>query len=276
MDTLFFVFSKIVQFCIEPLNWVVVFTVLSLIFLGLRKPHLCKRFLLFALVDLLVVGWLPSSGFFLRALEDAAPKLNATQLSQVSSSEVGGIGGILILGGAVEAGEISIDRGEVSIGAAAERVTKAFELIRKYPNLPFIFSGFSGSLSPRGISEAEAFKRLVVEQGLPEDLAHYENRSRNTYENVLYMKPIIGEFGQKNADGTAKPWLLITSASHMYRSLKIFQKQGIDVIPLPVDYQTGNRLNWGSFDLIRGAQQWSNFLHEAVGLMAYWITGKID
>jgi uncharacterized SAM-binding protein YcdF (DUF218 family) len=269
MDTLFFIFSKVVQFCIEPLNWVVVFVALSLIFLGLRKPHLCKRFLLFALLDLLLVGWLPSSGILLRTLENAAPKWNVEQVS------AGEIGGILILGGAIEAGEIAIDRGEVSIGAAAERVTKGFELIRKYPNLPFIFSGFSGSLSPKGISEADAFKRLVAEQGLPEDLAHYENQSRNTYENVLYMKPLISEFGQKNADGAPKPWLLITSASHMYRSLKIFQKQGIDVIPLPVDYQTGNRLHWGSFDLIRGAQQWSNFLHEAVGLMAYWITGKI-
>lgn len=272
MDTLFFIFSKIVQFCIEPLNWVVVFVALSLLFLGLRKPHLCKRFLLFALVDLLVVGWLPSSGIFLRALEDAAPKLNATQLSQVSGGDVGGI---LILGGAIEAGEISVDRGEVSIGAAAERVTKAFELIRKHPDLPFIFSGFSGSLLPKGMSEADAFKRLVAEQGLPEQLAHYENQSRNTYENVLFMKPMIGEFGLKNADGSHKPWILITSASHMYRSLKIFQMQGIEVIPLPVDYQTGNQLTWLKFDLVLGAEQWHTFLHEAVGLVAYWITGKI-
>lgn len=272
MDTLFFVFSKIVQFCIEPLNWVVVFVALSLLFLGLRKAHLCKRFLLFALVDLLLVGWLPSSGIFLRALEDVAPKWNP---DVVSIGSISSVGGILILGGAIEAGEISVDRGEVSIGAAAERVTKAFEMIRKQPDLPFIFSGFSGSLSPKGVSEAEAFKRLVAEQGLPEQLAHYENQSRNTYENVLYMKPLISEFGLKNADGTPKPWLLITSASHMYRSLKIFEKQGIEVVPLPVDYQTGNRLHWASFDLIRGAQQWSNLLHEVVGLVAYWITGKI-
>lgn len=275
MDTLFFIFSKIVQFCIEPLNWVVVFVALSLLFLGLRKDRLCKRFLLFALVDLLLVGWLPSSGIFLRALEDAAPKLNATQIAQVSSGDLSGIGGILILGGAIEAGEISVDRGEVSIGAAAERVTKAFELIRKHPDLPFIFSGFSGSLLPKGMPEADAFKRLVAEQGLPEQLAHYENQSRNTYENVLFMKPMIGEFGLKNADGSPKPWILITSASHMYRSLKIFEKQGIEVVSLPVDYQTSNQLHWASFDLIRGAQQWSNFLHEAGGLLAYWITGKI-
>ena len=269
MDTLFFVFSKIVQFCIEPLNWVMVFVVLSLLFLGLRKPHLCKRFLLLALADLLLVGWLPTSEGLLRALEDATPKVKFAQKSEAD------FGGIIILGGAIEGGEISLDRGEVSIYSSAERVTKAFELIRQYPQLPFIFSGFSGRLSPKGMSEADAFKRLIMEQGLPDKNAHYENQSRNTYENVSLMKPMISELGVKGENDVPKPWLLITSASHMYRSLKIFQKQGIEVIPVPVDYQTGNSLHWGSFGLVDGAQQWNNFLHELIGLLAYWITGKI-
>ncbi len=269
MDTLFFVFSKMVQFCIEPLNWVIVFVVLSLLFLGLRKTHLCKRFLLLALVDLLLVGWLPTSELFLRALEDATPKVSLTQMSAKD------FGGIIILGGAIEGGEIAIDRGEISIGSAAERVTKAFELIRQYPELPFIFSGFSGRLSPKGMSEADAFKRLVAEQGLPDRNAHYENQSRNTYENALMVKPLVLELGTVGTNNAQKPWLLITSASHMYRSLKIFQKQGIEVIPVPVDYQTSNTLRWGRFDLEDGVQNWNKLMHELIGLLAYWITGKI-
>jgi uncharacterized SAM-binding protein YcdF (DUF218 family) len=266
MDTIFFVFSKLVQFCIEPLNWVIIFVFLSLLFMSLRKPHLCKRFLLLALADLLIVGWLPTSEIFLRVLEDSAPKVNLTQMSERD------FGGIIILGGAVEGGEIAIDRGEVSIYSSAERVTKDFELIRQYPDLPFIFSGFSGRLSPKGMSEADAFKQLIGEQGLPEKNAHYENQSRNTYENVVLMKPMILELGSKEAP---KPWLLITSASHMYRSLKIFQKQGIEVIPVPVDYQTGKSLRWSKFNLEDGMQNWNKFMHEGVGLLAYWMTGKI-
>ena len=275
MDTLFFILSKIVQFCIEPLNWVIIFVILSLLFMGLRKPHLCKRFLLLALADLLIIGWLPTSEVFLRALEDAVPKVNIAQMSEKD------FGGIIILGGAIEGGEIAVDRGEVSIYSAAERATKAFELIRRYPDLPFIFSGFSGRLSPKGMSEADAFKQLVAEQGLPDKNAHYENRSRNTYENVVLMKPMMLALGAKSAnqvdeaDKPVKPWLLITSASHMYRSLKIFQKQGIEVIPVPVDYQTGNQLRWDKFDLEDGVQNWNKVMHEGVGLLAYWITGKI-
>jgi len=269
MDTIFFILSKVVQFCIEPLNWVIIFVLLSLLFLSLRKPNLCKRFLILALLDLLIVGWLPTSELGLRALENSIPK---TSLESLSEND---LGGIIILGGAIEGGEIAFDRGEISIYSSAERVTKAFELIRKYPDLPYIFSGYSGRINPKGLSEADAFKQLIAEQGLIEKMAHYENQSRNTYENVFYMKPMIQEFGLKNATGASKPWLLITSASHMYRSAKIFEKQGIAVIPIPVDYQTANHLKWTSFDLEDGIQNWNKLVHEVVGILAYWVTGKL-
>ncbi len=269
MDTNFFILSKVVQFCIEPLNWALIFVLLALFFLSLRKMYLCKRFLVLALLDFALIGWLPVSEFFLRALENSAPK---TEISIVSNKD---LGGIIVLGGSIEGGEIIVDRNEVSLRSSAERITKALEMIRKNPNLPFVFSGLSGLISPTGIAEADAFRRLIQEQGLGEELAHYENRSRNTYENVLYSKPMILEFGSKEESGQLKPWLLITSASHMYRSIKIFKKQGLDVLPMPVDYQTANSLQWTMFDLLDGASNWKILTHEIVGLFAYWITGKI-
>lgn len=266
MDTIFFILSKAVQFCIEPLNWVIIFIFFGLLFLGLRKPQFCKRLLVLALLDLLIVGWLPTSEVLVRVLEERVSK---TDLASISEKDVGGI---IILGGAVRSGSVGPDRGEVSLGAAAERVTKAFELMRKYPDLPFIFSGHSDKISPRGISESEAFKQLVIEQGFTNRVGHYENQSRNTYENVIFMKPMMREIDRADP---AKPWLLITSARHMYRSVLIFHKQGIEVVPVPVDYQTGNNLNWTSFDLEEGAYQWNKLIHESVGLVAYWVTGKL-
>lgn len=269
MDTIFFILSKVVQFGIEPLNWVMVWVVLALLFILLRKISLSQRFLLIAIVNLAFIGYLPSSEFVLRALENTAPRVNVAQLTN------GDLGGVIVLGGAIEGGDIAIDRGEVSIYSSAERVTKAFELLRKYPNLPLIFSGYSGRVNPKGISEADAFKQLIQEQGLDSAPVHYENQSRNTYENVLYVKPMMAQLGLKNEQGSSKPWLVITSASHMYRSLKIFEKQGIEVFALPVDYQTAYRLQWTAFDLVEGAQNWNRALHELIGLLAYWITGKI-
>jgi uncharacterized SAM-binding protein YcdF (DUF218 family) len=61
----------------------------------------------------------------------------------------------------------------------------------------------------------------------------------------------------------------------MYRSVKIFQKQGLEIIPVPVDYQTANSPQWTAFNLVDGAQNWNRLIHEIIGLFAYWITGKI-
>ena len=269
MDTIFFILSKVVQFCIEPLNWVPIFILLALLFLSLRKPHLCKRFLILALVDLALIGWLPTSEALLRVLENTVTKVDYAKLSKDE------LGGIIILGGAINTSEISLDREEISLRSSAERVTKSIELIRKNSDLPFIYSGYSDRITPKGISEADAFKKLIQEQGLSQEMAHYENQSRNTYENVLYIKPMIQEFGLKTDVGALKPWLLITSASHMYRSTQIFQKQGIDVLPLLVDYQTAHSLQWTRFDLSDGSHRWNILVHEIVGLFAYWVTGKI-
>ena len=70
-------------------------------------------------------------------------------------------------------------------------------------------------------------------------------------------------------------WLLITSATHMPRSVKIFEKQGIRIIPIPVDYQTANTLQWREFNITDGAVLWNRLLHEYIGIVAYKLTGKI-
>ena len=270
MDTIFFILSKVVQFGIEPLNWALLFILLSVLFLGLRKTHLVKRFLLLGLIDLLVVGYLPTSELPLRFLEDLVAK---SPLTSIAGDQ---IGAIVILGGAVEGGLIGPERGEVSLEGSAERVTKGLELMRTYPNTPFIYSGFSGKLVPRGISEADAFRALVHEQGLEGHPGYYENQSRNTYENVLFIKQILKQIHGENK--AIKPVLLITSASHMYRSIQLFQKQEMVVIPVPVDYQTGtsvSSIHWGVFDLTEGSRLWNRLLHELIGLAAYWVTGKL-
>lgn len=267
MDSIFFVFSKVAHTLIEPLNWVIVLIVLALFFLLLRKNHLVRRVLWIALSLGLFIGYLPSSQFAMRILEDAIPQ------TQLTAERLNQVGGILILGGAIEGGPIARDRGEVSIRSSAERVTKAFQLLRQHPELPFIFSGYSGRLMPQGLSEADAFKQLLQEQGLGQHPGYYENQSRNTYENIVYSKKIITEIAEKE-NTPVKPWLLITSAGHMLRSMQVAHKQGVDLLPVLVDYKTSNTIAWHRFDLVEGGVLWNALIHELVGMAAYWLSGK--
>jgi uncharacterized SAM-binding protein YcdF (DUF218 family) len=267
MDSIFFIFSKVFHILIEPLNWLLILIAFALLFLLLRKNHLVRRALVIALCLGFFIGYMPTSQFAMRILEDAVPQ------TVLTPELLGQVGGILILGGAIEGGPIARDRGEVSIYSSAERVTKAFQLLRQHPELPFIASGYSGRLLPQGLSEADAFKQLLQEQGLGNHPGYYENQSRNTYENMLYSKKIIDGIAEKEG-APVKPWLLITSARHMPRSMQVAHKQGLDVLPVLVDYQTSYSYSWHQFDLVEGGEQWNWLIHELVGMLAYWITGK--
>jgi uncharacterized SAM-binding protein YcdF (DUF218 family) len=267
MDSIFFVFSKVIHILIEPLNWLLILIALALLLLLLCKNHLVRRALTIALSLGFFIGYMPTSQLAMRTLENSVPQTTLTP------ELLGKVGGVLILGGAIEGGAITRDRGEISIGSAAERVMKSFQMLRQYPDLPFIFSGYSGRLLPQGISEADAFKQLLQEQGLGNHPGYFESQSRNTYENMVYSKKIIDGLAEK--EGTpVKPWLLITSASHMLRSVQVAHKQGLDVLPVLVDYQTSNSYSWHRFGLVEGGDQWNRLIHELVGMAAYWITGK--
>jgi uncharacterized SAM-binding protein YcdF (DUF218 family) len=90
---------------------------------------------------------------------------------------------------------------------------------------------------------------------------------------MLYSKKIIDGMAEKEG-APVKPWLLITSSRHMLRSMQVAHKQGLDMLPVLVDYQTSNSHSWHRFDLVEGGEQWNWLIHELVGMLAYWITGK--
>ena len=99
MDSIFFVFSKVVHILIEPLNWLLILIALALLFLLLRKNHLVRRALGIALCLGFFIGYMPTSQFAMRILEDGVPQ------KPLTSALFNQIGGILILGGAIGRGD---------------------------------------------------------------------------------------------------------------------------------------------------------------------------
>jgi len=88
----------------------------------------------------------------------------------------------------------------------------------------------SGKLPGSKDGGAERMAEALEIMGVPREALWLENESLNTYENVIYSQPILEENGVETA-------LLVTSALHMPRSVAIFAKHGIEVIPAPTDYE---------------------------------------
>jgi uncharacterized SAM-binding protein YcdF (DUF218 family) len=72
-----------------------------------------------------------------------------------------------------------------------------------------------------------------------------------------------------------QPWLLVTSAWHMPRSMATFEKAGWNVSAYPVDFRTGASTPWSRYDLLASADHWGLLLHEILGLAAYRISGRM-
>jgi len=125
MEQIFFLSSKLVQFLIEPLNLLLLISLLALFFLALRKPIATKRLLWLSVIGFVLVGYAPIPESLARILENSIEKVDIRTISNEQ------IAGIIILGGAIRGEEITIDRGEVSILSAVERLTKGLELIRR-------------------------------------------------------------------------------------------------------------------------------------------------
>jgi uncharacterized SAM-binding protein YcdF (DUF218 family) len=140
------------------------------------------------------------------------------------------LAGLIVLGGSVHQ-PITAARSQLSLGESAERLTEGLALHRQYPDVPIIFSGGSGRLTPQQFSEAEIAGQFFMTHGvIPEQLI-LEDQSRNTLENALMTRELV----EPQPD---QVYLLITSAMHLPRAQAAFSDAGWQVVPYPVDYQT--------------------------------------
>ena len=255
-----FYIAKFTNYLLEPI-YILSFFLLILIFLLLftNQKKLTIFFAKFLLILFLFFGYTPLSNFLLNKLED---------FIKPSKYPVQQLKGIVVLGGSFNSGLQSKERNEVLLNSSAERLTKVLEIYNKNPKILILFTGFSGALKPQGWSESDMAKKFFLEQGVRSENLIFENKSRNTFENINYSKDII-----KNYKGT---WGLITSASHMPRSYFGFKRQGLILEPIIVDFKTGTSpIFWISFNIGSGLSNWSILLHEVVGISYYKITGKI-
>ena len=92
----------------------------------------------------------------------------------------------------------------------------------------------------------------------------------SAYESAVEAKKIIDSIHFE------PPFILVTSAVHMPRSVLTFKKAGLDVIPHPAAFDVVNK-NWGPEDFVPNIAvltDWKYLLKEIFGTITYKITGK--
>jgi uncharacterized SAM-binding protein YcdF (DUF218 family) len=121
-------------------------------------------------------------------------------------------------------------RSSVEINSAGDRVLYAAELYRQGLARRLLLTGGEISWQTGGFSSpAEDMAAILTTIGVPQEALWLETESLNTYENALFCAEMLAESGIQTI-------LLVTSAMHMPRAVALFEAQGLEVIPLPVDY----------------------------------------
>jgi uncharacterized SAM-binding protein YcdF (DUF218 family) len=251
-----FVLSKLMSAITQPMFWLALWWTLALLMLQ-RWRRLAAAMLWGGLVVLGLLGFEAGPNALLRALENRYPVPTA--------EAVGRHVGVMVLGGATEHPDIYQAHGQVPLGGAAERMTVPVGLIRQHPQLQLVFSGGEGRLLATGVTEAELAKAFYQQQGVDMGRVVLEGGSRTTRENAIQVAAMLGE-------RCKQPWLLVTSAWHMPRSVPEFEAVGCQVTPYPVDFRTGATTAWTEYSLARSLLLWQTALHEWLGLWVYGAT----
>ena len=253
---MFFIVSKIFWMLVAPSHWLglVVLAGALCLFLGRLRA---ARILAVAAVALLVVaGMLPLSGYLIRAIENEYPR----------TAWPAHVDGILILGGGYNTWVLRTRHAPATNGTAY-RLTEAYAAARHYPQARVVFSGGSGILGGADWSEAESARYVLTGMGLEPSRLVLEPHSRNTDENIRFSKELV-----KPKPG--ETWLLVTSAVHMPRAMAIARRNGWPMLAWPSDYITGPQIGGVGFN-IGGNLALTDFaVHEAIGIIAYRLTGK--
>ncbi len=100
------------------------------------------------------------------------------------------------------------------------------EGIRLYNSLPECKLILSGGKVFDPISNAKALADVAMALGVYERDIVLEQDSKDTKDEAIFTKDIVGN----------GKFILVTSASHMPRSMALFRKQGMEPIPAPTDY----------------------------------------
>lgn len=256
-----FIASKVLALMAQPLHWVVAMLALSALLPQARRT-LARRLTFSSLLLLLVMGWQPLPDALVRQLESAYPEFSP-------DANMSGYAGVVVLGGALDAGYLAQDHQQPLLVNSAERMTATVALAQRYPGLRIVFTGGEGELFGSGPSEAERAQRFFTTMGLPAGRVWLESASRNTYENAVLTARLPGM-------DTGQRWLLLTSAWHMPRAIGSFRKAGWNVTAYPVDFRTGLATPWSNYSLSLGAEKWQMVLRELLGLLAYRLAGRMD
>jgi len=200
---------------------------------------------------LLFCSWYPTSQWFL------SPFHRRTALTDPAVAAAGARW-VVVLGGGYETRAAVPATSRLS-RFTLERLVEGIRVYRQLPGAKLIMSGRGYGELP---TEAAVMQQAAEALGVPAGDIVQEGESDDTPDEARLIRPMV-------ANG---PVVLVTSAAHMERSVRLFEKQGVRVIPAPAGFWPDQRSLWPSSERLRSVEEAA---HERLGLIWARLQGAI-
>ncbi|HEY9800923.1 MAG TPA: YdcF family protein [Leptolyngbyaceae cyanobacterium] len=261
---MFLYLSKLLPLFFYPLGLASVGLVVALVTLR-KRPRIATT----AIALSLIVLFLSSNAWVAKYL------VRSLEWQNIPPAQLPNAEAIVVLGGATKSP--TPPRTTPDLSEQGDRVIYAAQLYRQNKAPFIVLSGGRIDWRGSGSPESADMANILTSLGIPAEALIQEPDSLNTYQNAVNVKKIL----ESRRIGKV---LLVTSALHMPRSLKIFQRQGMDVIPAPTDFlvsegdlqELGNTPKAAILNLLPDTYNlniFTNALKEYIGIFIYWLRG---
>ena len=219
-----FFLTKLAGAALKPLSLILLMLLVGLLLAGLAWGRPQQRRIGLSLIGLAtlalaLIAWWPISARLIESLEQQYPAMTAEALPNNVSA-------IIVLGGGGSEDStipLTSQLGQSSL----QRLAEGVRLWRLRPEARLVTSGSSAS----GRAQALIAADLAAALGVPPESIEPMPEPRNTLEEAASFAELQTLLALQG------PVLLVSSASHLPRAVKIFEQAGVAVIPAP----TGHR-----------------------------------
>ena len=212
MSDIGFFLKQFITFFIEPFGLVFTLFFIGLVFLYRGKLFFSKLSLSSGFSFLLLFSYPPFSNYLVKNLEDRYKKFDYTTTVKY----------IHILGNGHNTDKTQPISSNIS-SAGVKRVLEGIILHKSMKGSKIIFTGYAGKTdTPNAIMNARLAKALGVKD---KDMI-IEPHPKDTAEEAKFDTHFL----------KGKKFILVTSATHMPRAMKLFKSYGLNPIPAPTDF----------------------------------------
>ena len=247
------ILTNIIKFLVLPPGLFFLLLIPGLLLLR-RKPAVAKA-LLWSGLMVIYLSCTPFVSDFLVEELEIYPALEMKDLQQHKA------GAIVILSSERE--KDAKEYGGDSVGVNSLLRIRYGAFLQRKTGLPILVTG-GLVLDKEGKSLAQTMAESLKEDFRAGEI-WLEDKSHTTAENALFSRNLLL---QKQIDTV----FLVTQAWHMPRAVAIFKKAGLNVIPAPTAFKSGQPFELSGLLPAAGTLQTTRFaLHEMLGLLWYKI-----